>query len=735
MNTAFRFALAMVAALLAALPAAAADKASQAGYSIAQIFAKPGLTGYHPESMQWSPDGRYFTYLLRRPGNGLADLYIVNADTGKVSLLLSAGQLAGAAEPPSAIKNQRERERITRYHVASYHWSPKGDAIFYLSNNQVYLYRLATHQITQITHAPGRKRDPQLSPDEQWVSYVSSGDLRYLALRGGPVYSVAPHRDGILNGELDWVYTEELGLRSAYAWSPDSRYIAFLQFDERPVHGFPLVNYLDRQPAIYLQKYPTAGAPNPVVRLGVHDLLTDKTAWMAMAGTPNTYLARFGWLPRGKHVYGEVLNRAQTQLQLVTADPVSGQTRTLLMLTDPDWLDVDNDLYFLKSGGFIWGTDQDGWHHLYLFSDDGRLARKLTSGDYNVLKLAGVDEKHGVVYFTRYTHGPLDTELYRVSLRGGEPRAMTTAPGTHVIDMGPKALHYLDTYSNVLTPPSVTLASTDTDRRFVIQAAAKLPYHFEKPRFFSILAADNRTPIYARMTLPPDFNPQKKYPVIMYQYGGPDEPPVVRDIWGGEQFFFDQLLLQQGFILFATDNRAATYFSHRDQALIKLHLGRLELADQLAAVNWLKSRPYVDGSRIGIWGWSYGGYMTTYELTHAPGVWHAGIAVAPVTRWQDYDSIYTERYMSTPQENPDGYRESSSVAAAADLSDPLLLVAGTGDDNVHWQNTLQFIEALIQAGKPYRLLIYPNKTHGISGPKTRTHLFTAMQRFWLEQLK
>ncbi|MGH8313462.1 MAG: alpha/beta hydrolase family protein, partial [Gammaproteobacteria bacterium] len=261
-----------------------------------------------------------------------------------------------------------------------------------------------------------------------------------------------------------------------------------------------------------------------------------------------------------------------------------------------------------------------------------------------------------------------------------------------------------------------------------------LGYRFQAPRFFTITAADGRTPIYARLTLPPDFDAAKKYPVIMYQYGGPDVGPIVRDVWGGTNFLFDQLLARQGFILFATDNRAATYFSHRDQALVKLHLGKLALADQLAAVNWLKRQAWVDPARIGIWGWSFGGYMTAYALTRAPGVWRAGIAVAPVTQWQDYDSIYTERYMGTPQENPAGYAESSDVAAAGNLADPLLLVAGTGDDNVHWQNTLQFIQALIDANKPYQLLIYPNKTHGISGPTARTHLFTAMQQFWVQQL-
>ncbi len=708
---------------------------SASRYTIAQIFARPGLTGYHPGQVEWSPNGRYLTYLLRHGPGGRANLYLVNVARGATSLLLSSRQLAGAAAPAWTIKNQIKRDRITRYGVKSYRWSPKSDAILFLSHDQIYLYSLFSRKITQITHQAGSKRNPQLAPDGRWISYLTHGTLHYATVRGGPIHRVAAPRKDILNGELDWVYTEELGLRSAYSWSPDSRYIAFLQFDERPVHSFPIVNYLHEQPHIYEQKYPTAGTPNPIVRLGVLNVATGKTTWMAMAGTPDTYLARFGWLPKGDRVYGEVLNRAQTRLQLLTADPNTGLARTLVTQTDRDWVDVHGSPYYLEDGRFIWGTEQDGWYHLYLYAADGRLIRKLTPGHYNVLGLNGVAQKRGEVYFSRYTHGPLYTQLFRVSLHGGKPVAITKRPGTHYIDMGPNARAYVDTYSNVVTPPSVTLVNVRSARRTVIQPAARLPYRFQKPRFLTIAAADKRTRLYARLTLPPHFDPHKRYPVIMYQYGGPDVPPSVRDVWRGAFFLISQRLARHGFVLFATDNSAATYFSHRAQVKVRFHLGKLALADQLAAAKWLKRQQWVNPRRIGIWGWSFGGYMTAYALTHAPGVWHAGIAVAPVTRWQDYDTIYTERYMGTPRQNPAGYAESSDVAAARNLAAPLLLVAGTGDDNVHWQNTLQFVQALIRDNKPYRLLIYPNKTHGISGPEARTDLFTAMERFWLRELK
>ncbi len=723
--------------LIAPAPVWAGGSASATapGYTIAQIFARPGLTGYHPEQVQWSPDGHDLTYLLRHGPGGRANLYLVNVARGTRSVLLSSHQLAGAAAPAWTIENQIERERITRYGVKSYRWSPKGDAIVFLSDDQVYLYRLATHRITQITHQAGSKRNPRLSPDEHWVSYLTHGMLHYTAVGGGPIHRVAARRKDTLNGELDWVYTEELNLRSAYAWSPDSRYIAFLQFDERPVHRFPIVNYLDGQPHVYEQKYPTAGTPNPIVRLGVRDVATGKTVWMDMADTPDTYLARFGWRSKGDRVYGEVLNRAQTGLQLLSANPDTGQVRTLVTQTDPDWVDVHGGPYWLRNGRFIWGTEQDGWYHLYLYAADGRLIRRLTSGDYNVTAFDGVRESRGEVYFSRYTHGPLNTELYRVSLEGGQPVAVTTVPGTHSIDMAPGAHAYVDTYSNAVTPPSVTLVNLRNAHRTIIQAAARLPYRFQKPHFVTLPAGDGHTQLYARLTLPPHFDPHKHYPVIMYQYGGPDAAPTVRNAWRGAFFLFNQRLAQRGFVLFATDNTAATYFSHRAQATVKFHLGKVALAGQLTAVKWLERQPWVDAKRIGIWGWSFGGYMTAYELTHAPGVWRAGIAVAPVTRWQDYDTIYTERYMGTPQDNPAGYAASSDVAAASHLSGALLLAAGTGDDNVHWQNTLQFVQALIRADKPYALQVYPNKTHSISGPTDRTQLFTTMEHFWLRRLQ
>ncbi len=705
-------------------------------YSIADIFAEPGLTGYGPENLEWSHDGKHLTYFLRNADTKLADLYMVDADSGQTTLLMSGSQLAGAALPPSAIKNQRLQEWVTRYGVASYHWARDSKSLYYQSNDQVYLFHPGDPTITQITHEDGDKEYPEISPDGRWIAYLSNGDLRYAPVAGNAAPTpVAPHVEGMLNGMLDWVYAEELALRSAYAWSDDSRYIAYLQFDERPVHPFPLVSDTDLQPDVFLEYYPLTGAPNPLVKLGLRDLQSGKTVWLPVGGDPNSYLARFGWLPDHDQVWALVLNRAQTEATLYVANADGSGLHTLASFKDPWWVSVESEIRFLKDGRFLWTTTSDGWTHLYLFDAHGKTVRKLTDGSYNVVDFAGIDEDKGLAYYTRYAKGPMDLQLYSVPIAGGAPTLLTPKPGDHQIKLSETGGHFVDAWSDSLMPPETSLRDGSGKQVALIQASAKLPYDFVKPQFFTITAGDGATPLYAEMILPPGFDPHKKYPVIMYQYGGPDVPPSVKDEWGGTGMLYNQLLAAQGYILFVTDNRAATYYSHADQAKVKLHLGKIALEDQLAAVSWLKHLPTVDSTRIGLWGWSFGGYMTDYALTRSPGTWKAGISVAPVTQWEDYDSIYTERYMSTPALNPLGYADSSAVASAKALQDPLLIVVGSGDDNVHWQNSLQFIQGLIDADRPYQLLIYPNMTHGINGPKARTHLFTAMQDYWKTQLQ
>lgn len=712
------------------IPAARAGESSSDFYSIRQIFALPGLTGYSPRLLKWSPNGTRLSFLLGRAGSRWENLYVVDTATGSRRVLVDDAALA-----PSAITNAHARELVERYHIGSYGWTDTGDAIFVLKDHRLWLYPVEGGRPRPVGPRMDHVLQPTIAPGGHYMAWVHNGMLRYAPLAATAGKPVAAGGNDILTGVTDWVYREELGLEKGYAWSrPGGRFLAFLQFDERGVSRFPLVDYRSAPLRVDWQFYPHPGGHNPRVRLGIRDVATGRTVWAGLSVPPGGYIARFGWVPASGRVFAEVLNRAQTVATIDLVDPVSGAVRRLARKSDPWWVDVDDTPRFLKNGDFIWSGNRDGWHHLYLYAADGRVLRKLTPGPYNVLALAGVD-RHDVAYFMRYANGPLDTRLYRVPLSGGNPAPVTQSPGVHEISMSKHARYFVDRYSQAGIPPETVLVSADGQQHYVLKPRPDLTrYELRPPHFVSILAADGKTHLYAELFLPAHFSRAKRYPVIMYQYGGPDVPPVVRNGWGGSNYLFDELLNRDGFIVFSVDNRSATYFSHRAQASIKDHFGPLELADQLAALKWLRSQRWVDPHRIGIWGWSFGGYMTAYALTHAPHAWNAGIAVAPVTAWRYYDSIYTERYMETPEDNPDGYRRGSVIGAAGQLARPLLLAAGTYDDNVHWQNTLSFIQALIKAGKRYQLAVYPYKSHGITGTDDRTQLYSTMLAFWRREL-
>lgn len=721
--------------LLAALFLGKAIAAEGPGYTLEDLSKRPGLTGYQPSNLRWQPEGELLAYLLRDPETDKASLYLADPAKGTTEMLLDADTLAGAARDTSDIKNEQAREWAARYNVSTYRWSPQGDGITFISDSQMYFYDLESEKLARVTQAAGDKQDMRMSPDQQWIAFVQDNTLRYVRRDGGPVGEVATPKEHFLTGWPTWVYAEELDVREAYEWSPDSRKLAFMEFNEEPVEEFPLVNYIDMPAKLTLMKYPKAGAKNPVVRMGLHDVASGKTVYASVAGTPDTYLARIGWLPDGSKAYAIVVNREQDEMRLYYVDPDSGESQEILEIEDDAWVDVTNDFHFLEDGRFVFGHQEDGWHHLYLYDRDGDEIEELTDGDYTVYKLHAVDEENGWVYFSRYTDGPRNIKLFRVSLDGGTPQPITPEPGVHGIEMDDAGRYFVDKYSTSTAPTGQWLKTIGGETVMTLAEPADLSaFDLQPPEFRTLMAADGETELLAQMIFPPDFDPSKKYPVIMSHYGGPGVGPLVKDSWGGTKYFMNNLLAHDGYILFKVDNRAAGNFAHEQQAVINHRLGKIELEDQLAAVQWLKSQPWTDADNIGLVGHSYGGYMTIYALEKAPGVWKAGIAGAPVTQWQDYDTIYTERYMSTPQKNPEGYKQSSTLTHADGLADPLLLIHGTGDDNVHWQNTAHLIDALVKANKHYELLVYPNKTHSLRGEETKLHLYTQEREFWRRHL-
>jgi dipeptidyl-peptidase-4 len=497
-----------------------------------------------------------------------------------------------------------------------------------------------------------------------------------------------------------------------------------------------MVNYLSYTGQTETMRYPKAGDANPFVQVGVVRVQGGKPRWMGTGSNKDVYIPRVAWLRDSKRLAIQRLNRAQTKLELLFADAATGKARVILAEEDPHWVNVFDDPYFFEDGKrFLWSSERDGFRHLYLYDLSGKLERQVTRGAWAVTDLAGVDERNGAVYFTATEKSPIERHLYRAGFDGATVTRITREDGTHGIAMAPDARHYADSYSNATTPPRQDLYRADGTRVLAInenRVAELDQYGLQPVEFFVVRGADG-TELHAMMIKPPDFNPSRKYPVLIYTYGGP-HAQIVRNAWGGTNFLWHQMLAQKGFLIFGLDNRGMAGRGHAFETSIHRRMGETELADQLAGVNYLKSLAYVDGARLGIWGWSYGGYMTCYAMLNAPDVFKAGFAGAPVTDWRQYDTIYTERYMARPQDNPDGYKRSSPVNQAAQLKGKLLIAHGTGDDNVHYANTVQLGEEFIRAGRYAEILVYPGRGHGISDRTARLHLMNRVTRFFLDNL-
>jgi len=448
------------------------------------------------------------------------------------------------------------------------------------------------------------------------------------------------------------------------------------------------------------------------------------------------YIPRVNWLKDSKHLAIQRLNRAQNTLDLLIADAATGKTRTAITETDPDWINVSDDLYFLKDGKrFLWSSERSGYRHLYLYDLDGKQLAQITKGEWEITALNAVDESKGLVYFTATEASPMERQLYAAGLDGSGFLKVTKDSGTHDVNFAPNAAAFYDTYSNAATPPRQNLHRADGSRIATINEnkVAELADYGLSPMEFLRVKSRDGVMLNASMIKPPNFDPQKKYPVLVYTYGGP-HAQVVRNSWGGANFLWHELMAQKGYIIFSLDNRGSTGRGHAFETPLHLRLGAQELSDQRDGVQYLKSLPYVDGSRIGVWGWSYGGHMTLHAMFEAGDDFKVGFAGGPLTDWHYYDSIYTERYLGLPQKNEKGYEDSSPVKYAGQLKGKLLIAHGTGDDNVHYANTLSVVNDLIEAGKYVEVLAFPGRGHGVSDPPARRVLMQRVTQFFLDNL-
>jgi dipeptidyl-peptidase-4 len=579
--------------------------------------------------------------------------------------------------------------------------------------------------------------DPKISPDGRYVSFVRNHNLWLVSVADGKEHAFTEGGTGeVRKGELDWVYPEELEITTAYWWAPDSSAIAYFEMDERKVAKYPLVDFSSPTGDAEEEPYPPAGGGNPIVRVFVVPVGGGEAHAMDTGENTDIYIARVDWLTDSKHLAIQRLNRQQTVLDLLIADATNGQTRTALTETDQYWINISNDLHFLKDGKrFLWSSERTGYRHLYLYDLEGKQLAQITKGDWEVSAVDAVDEGKGMVYFTGTAKSPLERHLYRVSLDGSAISRITIHNGTHGVNMAPDASAFVDTYSDVMTPPRQDLARADGSLLRAIdenKVSELAEYHLSAPQFLSVKSHDGM-PLNAVMIKPPDFDASKKYPVLVFTYGGP-HAQVVLNAWGGNTALWHQSMAQKGYIIFSLDNRGSAGRGHLFEEPIHYRLGAQELSDQLDGVAYLKSLTYVDGQRIGIWGWSYGGHMTLHAMFEAAGTFKAGFAGGPVTDWHFYDSIYTERYLGLLPQNEHGYRESSPIDKAAGLKGKLLIAHGTGDDNVHFANTLSLINELIDLGKYAEVMPFPGRGHGVSDPAARKVLMNRVTQFFLDNL-
>jgi len=640
----------------------------------------------------------------------------------------------------SSGSEQEIPEAAGHHHLSlfSYRWSPQGDKLLVEGGSDLWLMDLKGGEPRRLTADQEEKENVTFSPDGSRVGFVENNNIYTVDLATGLLKKLTSDgNENLMNGKLDWVYEEELlqrGTAPAYVWSPDGIKIAYLSLDDTPVPKYPLTHYISDHVTLTEQRFPQPGDPNPTPGMHVVTVTDDEPKiWdYPLKDKDVEYLSPdFTWTPDSKTVAFSTLNRHQTDLKVHLWDPDSGADRVLVEEKDPYWINAIDAPYFLKNGTqFVWLSERDGWLHLYLYDLDGREVRELGSGNWAIdrptfttpgLGAYQVDEQSGWAYFLSTNPDARERQVYRVRLDTGEMQRLTKDGGTHSVEISPDGKYFIDNFSSITMPPETRLLNADGTSVATLDTT-KDPWaeYAQGTTEFVTVKADDGTALYARMVKPPGFNPKKKHPVLVDVYGGPDVQ-IVRNAWG-DTSAEDQLYVEQGYIIWSLDNRGSSGRGHAFESVIYEHMGQHEVDDQLAGISYLKTLPYVDGSRIGVHGWSYGGYMTLELLTHAPGVFKCGAAGGPVTAWKFYDSIYTERYMRTPEENPEGYHDSSPVNFADKLKSKVLLIHGTDDDNVHMQNTMSFVEALVKGKIPFELYLQPGERHGFASPPARLYL-------------
>lgn len=696
--------------------------------TLADLFERRTFAEESVYGINWMKDGRYYTSL---ENNSIVKYDVTTGQS--VEVLVDGNALRPIVSIQDYSFSADERQILIQSGIEPiYRRSYKAD---------YYLLEKGSDTLRPLS-AAGKQSYATFSPDGQFVAFVRENNLFYVRLTDMQEIQVTTDgkQNELIHGSTDWVYEEEFSFAQAFYWSPDSKKIAYQSFDERevPVFNMPLWKNGALYPSDYLFKYPKAGEKNAVVSLTVFHLDGEKKVKVDVGTETDMYVPRVQWTQNPEQLSFIRLNRLQNHLELFHAEAGTGASRLALSEKSETYVDIDfcDDLTYLKDGKhFIYSSEADGHKHLYLYEMSGRMVRQLTTGNWEVNKFLGINEalKTPVLYYTSKEDSPLENALWQIDLTGKKKTRLSTQRGNNSVNMSPDFSYYIHYHKNTTTPALVQLYKTDKNQlvKTLVDNAALLerirPYRLSAKEMFSFKASHGET-LNGYMLKPANFDPAKKYPVLMFQYSGPGSQQVMND-WAGGQYFWHQMLAQKGYLIAVVDGRGTGGRGRAFKHTTYGQLGRYETEDQIEAAKYLGTLPYIDAARIGIWGWSYGGYMSSLCILLGADYFKAAIAVAPVTNWRYYDTIYTERYLKRPQDNPDGYDDNSPVQHVHRLKGKYLLIHGTADDNVHFQNAVALQSALIKAGKQFESFYYPDRNHGIYGGNTRYHLFEMMTRF------
>ena len=718
-------------ALFALMTVATALPAHAEKLTLEAITGSAPLSGPTLTKPQVAPDGSRVTFLRGkdRDRNRL-DLWEYDIASGQTRLLVdSSVVLPGEEVLSDEEKARRERQRIAALSgIVDYQWSPDGKALLFPLGGELYFYDLTKSgrdAVRKLTNGGGFATDPKISPKGGFVSFIRDRNLWVIDLTSGEEVQLT--RDGsdtIGNGVAEFVADEEMDRHTGYWWAPDDSAIAFARIDETPVPVQKRYEVYPDRTEVVEQRYPAAGDHNVLVQLGVIAPKTGaKPRWIDLGKDPDIYLTRVDWRDPQRLTF-QRQSRDQKKLELIETTLTNGTQRTLVTETSTTWVPLHNDLRFLKDGRFLWSSERSGFEHLYIASEDGSTLTALTQGEWIVDGLLAIDEAAGLAYVSGTRDGATEAHVYAVPLSGGEPRRLTQASGMHAATFARNASVFVDNWSSDTTLPQIELFKADgtklatllvNDISDATHPYAKYLAAHQPTAYGTLTAADGTTPLHYSLIKPAGFDPKKQYPVVVFVYGGPAAQTVTRAWPGRSDSFFNQYLAQQGYVVFSLDNRGTPRRGAAFGGALYGKQGTVEVDDQLRGVEWLKSQAFVDPARIGVYGWSNGGYMTLMLLAKHDEAYACGVAGAPVTDWALYDTHYTERYMGLPKANVAGYQEARVLEHIDGLTSKLLLIHGMADDNVLFTNSTRLMSELQKRGTPFELMTYPGAKHGLRG--------------------